>query len=222
MAITQPPPRPSGKLAGVILLVSSALILGALALHPVAGTAPAADLMRRISALAPQDEGVHGVLLLLIFAVSFAMSVFTIRRGIDQQAVLAASIAFGAWGFALVIAALIDGFLTPAIAALYLPAKGNDLSDALGMLREGALFIQIVTKFGLVAGGTAALFWSLDLLRGPGWVRAVAVYGLIAGISTASIIAFTNNLTPQSLIGSLAPQVIWYAAAGVLLLRGDV
>jgi hypothetical protein len=208
--------RPTG--AGLIAcgIASVALLAG----HPGAGASPVlADVLRSEAAQAGADAVVHGgfVLVLTLELVGFAA--LAVRAGPHRTSVLAAML-FALVGSGLLAASMVvDGLITPAVAARYaaVPAARQEPARALLVLIGAA--VSVLMPMGLAFLGAAALAWGtalapmLGAARIGGWV-ALALGGVTlaagASVPAAGMIA---------LMVALLASAAWAIAAGILMMR---
>ncbi len=171
---------------------------------------------------AATDRIVHGAVIALMGTMLFGLSVFSLRRGLHRQAVVAALLAYAAGVSSMIGAALIDGFLVPAIAVHYAGAPPDAIRFVRDALTILAMAIQILTGFGVIAVSTAVVLWSADLVRTPGPLRAVGVIGIASAVTAVALLVFTGRLNPHNLGAIVLVEAIWYIAIAVLLVRERV
>ena len=213
---------PSGKVAGIIMAIAALLSLVGISLHPVAATHNPTTLLPELVSLRPMDELVHGALLVLALGLLFGLSVFSLRRGLHRQLVVAALIAYGTGVIALICAALADGFVTPWIAARYEGGTPQEIAIAIEFLVLCAIVIQVSTRFAIAAISIAIACWSADLLPAAGALRVSGAIGMIAAIvSIGAMILGPSQLNPHGLMAIVGLEAIFYLAVATLLVRQD-
>ncbi|HEX3467381.1 MAG TPA: hypothetical protein VHT05_04815 [Candidatus Elarobacter sp.] len=219
-----PSPRraPDGEVAGAVLAIAALASIFVLAHHPTGGHRQVAALVAEIVRFAPQDQAVHGAMIALVAGLLFALTVFSLRRGLRDQLVLAALIAYAIGVLALTGAALVDGFIVPSVSAAYATDVSTAAAEAVALLRLCFAAIQAATGLGLVAQSVAIVLWSAGLVRSAGWTRVVGVLGLPAALYPPALLAMHGAITAHMLVGLVAAQAIWYLGVAVLLLRRDV
>jgi hypothetical protein len=210
---------PSGMAAGIAIACCALVTIVAIAHHPTVSARAPAEAMRQMVQVATADRVVHGVLIAIMGALLYGFAIFSLRRGLHRQTTVPALIAFTAGIVAVIGAALIDGFLTPAIAERYAGAPPDAIKAAVPLLVFGALTIQILSKLGFVAMSIGVAFWSADLIATPGVVRATGVIGFVSGIAAIGVLTFAGQLNPHSLSAIVIVQAVWYLAVAVLLVR---
>jgi hypothetical protein len=212
---------PDGVVAGTLLLACALIAVLALMHHPAVSTRHAAAAMTQIVRFAAVDRAVHGTMILVSGALLFALSVFSVRRGLGNQTVLAGLVLYALGSVAIIAAALIDGFVIPIVAASYAADTPAALPGAVAALRLCAAAIQVASVFGLGAISVALALWSVNLLATAATpVRVTAAVGLIAAVAPTVVFLTTGMiLTAHLLVAIILPEAIWYGAVGVLLVR---
>ena len=211
---------PNGKLAGIVIAACASLTILGIANHPQVMARSHGDVFAQLVALGPMDRIVHGALMLVVFGLVWGLAVFSIRRGFTRPTVLAGFIAYAVGALAWIGAALIDGFLTPALARHFIGAPTDAQTAATNLLLLCAIAIQILTKLGLVAISIGILKWSAGLLLSPGAPRTVGIIGLVAGIlPPAAVLISGVQLSPHSLGVIVIIQAAWYVGIAILLIR---
>jgi hypothetical protein len=155
----------------------------------------------------------------IIAALLFGFAVYSVRRGIANEAVLGGLIAHAIGTAAMIVAATISGFLVTDIAARYATASPNNLQFAVQVIAICGEIVQIFGKLGVIGMSLAIILWSVDLVRHAGVVRVTGILGFAAGAFAVVMLVFGGHLTPQTLGAIVLGQAIWYCALGALLIR---
>jgi len=214
---------PRGRLAGVAIAASALLALAAIAHHPTLGAVRArADVLPQLVALSTVDEVVHGTIIVLIGVLLFGFTVFSQRRGLQHGTVLAGLIAFALGSVTMVGAALIDGFLIPALAARYVNGSSQSVEIALHILTTAGAAIQVLAVFAIAVTAVAVVSWSTGLVASRGVLRVAGLIGLASAVLSVAVTLTAGSLNPHSLGAIVALQSIWYVTIGILLTRGDL
>jgi hypothetical protein len=214
---------PNGRTAGIVLIAAAVFTVVALAHHPTLhGTQRPTMLVAKLAALGAMDRLVHGVLLVLIGALLFGMTVFAARRGLRRESVLAAAIAYALGASSMIGAALIDGFVLSALASRSAGASAPEAAALVPVFAMLGAAVQVLARFATVATAAAVLLWSLPLIRARGGVRWAGVLGIASATGAVGMLAATHRLDPHSMRAVVLLQTVWYVAVGVLLLRGDL
>jgi hypothetical protein len=196
----------------------TALVL--LAHHPVAaGARSVKEKLDLIVQLGAADQVVHAVLIAAVAALLYGAIELSRALGRDRPSVAMGLASYGTGCVFLFGAMLLDGFVTPDIAARF--AGGAD-----GVLQAASVSflviwscIQVLTKAGLLSMGLGMLFWSAAC-RGRQRAVALAILGLVAGFLPPVVVILTGmRVQPHSLMLLAAAQGAWNVAAGVFLWR---
>src|ERR1700737_4033499 len=137
--------------AGIAIASCALVTIFAIAHHPTVTARAPAEALTQVVQVATTDRVVHGTLIAIMGVLLYGLTIFSLRRGLHRQTTVAALIAYSAGIAAVIGAALIDGFLTPAIAERYAGAPPDAIKAAIPLLVLGASAIQILSKFGFVA-----------------------------------------------------------------------
>ncbi|MEA2785870.1 MAG: hypothetical protein QOF71_1974 [Candidatus Eremiobacteraeota bacterium] len=210
---------PDGRPAGIAIAICAMVAIVAISHHPTVSTRAPAEALTQMVQLAPMDRIVHGTLIAIMGVLLFSFAVYSLRRGLHRATSVGAFIAYATGIAAVIGAALIDGFLTPAIAERYAGASADAVKSAIPLLVYGALTIQVLSKFGFVAMSIGVAFWSADLISAPGVLRMTGIVGFVSGIVAVGLLAFAGHLNPHSLGAIVIVQAVWYLAVAVLLVR---
>jgi len=193
--------RYGDRSAGIALIAAAATSMLAMAHHPTSFRAGATIGI------------VHGVMILVVGAMLYGFSHFSRRRGLERPAVLAGLVAYGIGAAAAIGAAVINGFVAPA-----LPGHGAPGHQDLFAFAWAAN--QALAGMAVVAMGAAYALWSLDLLRTN---RLLAALGLLAGgVPAVLLVGGWIDMHLQAAILVYAAQVLWAALVGWLMLRGGL
>jgi hypothetical protein len=206
-------PRVSGlnRFAGFLLAACMLVMLIAISHHPVAPRRRGLEALEAIVALGPTDRIVHGVLVLIIFAMIFSFTVYTLNR-VRLPLGVTAWVAFFAGNMSVIGAVLTDGFFVPGFAESYLRSAPADATPALAILNAAAVAIQVLTRFGFLAICAAVLLWSIDLILDRGQARLIGVLGVIATIAVVAMLFLGGTINVHSLMVIVGLQALWYLA----------
>jgi hypothetical protein len=210
---------PNGTRAGILICVGAALTVFAVAHHPTVAGRPPAEAIVEIVRLAQMDRLVHGSLIVILGGLLYGFTVFSLRRGLHRETVVAALIAYAVGILSSIGAAVIDGFITPDVAAHYAGASQENIFVAARLLSYGGLAIQELTKLGMSAMSLAMLLWSASLMRTPGALRYTGILGSLAALIPIGVLITQSHITPSSLGIIVLAQGIWYVAIAALLIR---
>ena len=214
--------RGSSAQVGVMLGGLVIAILVALAHHPVGHGGDASGVLASMRAQATIDQVVHGTLAIAFGLSTVGMFVFAAHLGAARPPVLLGMTAYACAFVLIVLATMLDGFVAPAIVAgCGAHPSASCAAEALTLLRLGALQIEYLTRFAVVALASAVLAWALALLRTPGAPRVAGAAGL--GLGALQLVALgmtSTRLQPHSLTVILAAHMLWILVVAILLIRG--
>ena len=213
------PTRPA-RGAGAVLVgcaIASVLLLAG---HPDGGGSPVlAEVLRREAAQARSDAIVHGGFILVLAVELVCFAALAIKLGARRTSVLAAMV-FALVGAGLLSASMIlDGLITPAVAARYAvaPAERQEAARTLLVLIGAAT--NALMPLGLAFQGAAALAWGAALAPIPGRARIGGAAAWVLGIVMIAAAALSPGASsPLALMIALLAMAAWVLAAGVLLL----
>jgi hypothetical protein len=196
---------------GAALIVSTAAGLFTMALHPMPH-----DVFGVADPRAAVTLGayVHG-LAIGATVLGFLGAIALHRRTNDAARFsLSALVAFGFASVAVMIAAAVSGFIAGGLALAKEPPPH-------AVVQLAGLFNQAFAKIDVVTNSAAILLWSIAIWRGRTLSPGLAVYGFVIGpVLALLVIAGHLRLDVHGFGLVVLLQGIWFAAAGVLLLRG--
>lgn len=214
---------PSGRSAGITLILASILSVASLANHPVAYARDPAQLVAEIGQKAAVDRLVHGSLIVFVGGLLYAFSCLTSRLGAASGWARAGFIAYAMGAIGMIGAASIDGFVIPDFVSRYDGRPAIELGVMKDVLGLCGVIIRVWTRLAFLAISIAFLLWSIELIRRPGMLRAVGMLGGVAG--AVPMVALLTGVVPMNAHGVLilvAVQTIWSVAVGVQLIRGRI
>jgi hypothetical protein len=210
------------RIAGWTLVVAPLVSIAVLGHHPFVSSG-GSDILPAIAALAARDRVVHGVLIGLFLAMTCAFAVFSMRLGFGRPWVVTGFTLFAA-GTAITIAAgIVDGFVVPDVANHYAPLSGPAVESGLQLLRLCAYLVQDCTRVGFAATSAGVLFWSVELLHLPERpTKLSGAFGLLTALAGWVALALVGSFSHANIVPVFACESIWFASAGVLMIRGLV
>ena len=193
------------RIAGIVLIAAAILTIVAMGHHPTGIESPDRGTGMTLGGL------VHATMIVLLGANLWALTVFSLRLrepGWALAGILAYGISFVGNG----MAALINGFIVPAVAGRVDRAVSGDLFV---MLWQGN---QAAAHLGVYAAGGAILLWSIGLLRrGQPINLIVGALGLLAA-SIPCLALYTGAIT-LNVSGAFMAYGVQAAWTGLLGLR---
>ncbi len=217
-------PAPAeATLAGAVLLVSSVLSVVFMSHHPTVGAHDTGAMLLEVSEKARLSALVHGALIALLGAETFALFELSGRLGWGRAPVRAAALFYLVGALAMVGAALISGFILPDVAQRFTgdatqATAGESLRQLLGAC---AITNRTLARFSTVAMSVSFALWSGVLWKSGGPARLVAMLGApVSVIPAAAILAGALRLEVAGMTAVTVAHGAWCAAAGLLMIRG--
>lgn len=162
---------------------------------------------------------VHGgailVLMLLLSAhVAFART--------TAPATLAATIAvvlFGAGSVLLTGSLVVDGFVVPALAHLFVAAKDSSAQSGIeSQIQFAGAVIGVLMPMGLAVFGASAIAYTRPLMSLGGRARYSGLAVGAAGLGTVLLIGATpSSMRGHAVLGALVLMVLWQFGFAVVL-----
>jgi hypothetical protein len=208
-----------GKTLGVVLIALAAASLGLLANHPSAPAQTFAELLRNEAADQTLDGVVHGGLIVVVAAQLACLAIVSMRMSRRRAWAVAGLVMASAGAGFLMLSMLLDGLLTPALAALYVD-KLDRQNDARPLFALIGMLVRFLMPAGLLFQAASLVCWGGPLVADSGLRRGTGWFGIVAGILVAAAVTMTAGRVTHVLIGALVAIAAWYALLGVTLLRG--
>jgi hypothetical protein len=193
----------------------------AIGLHPQATTHRAAEFMVEAARLGTSLKIVHGTAIAFVLTLLFGMSVYSARRGMQRELVVAALVAYAAGIAVVILAALIDGFLIAMIAERYIGVPPNVLQVGAAVVAACGAAIQVLTKAGVAMISAGIALWAADLFLEPRPARTTAIVGCVAALVPVAVLFAVPRLAPHTLEIVVVCEGAWYLAIARLLIRGE-
>lgn len=214
--------RSGDRLAATLLAVPSLLTLVLVSHHPVLGAHPAGGIAAGMAALAGMDKFTHGGLIATLGLQVLGFYLFSARLGWERPTVAAAFMAYAAGVVFMVIAATLDGFVTPDLVAGTCPPGSMTCANSNSVFHLVSVMIQDFSKLALVIMSVATACWAAALFAEKDAVdRGAAIIGIVCAIVPVAILLITGvRLRPGNLVGMVIAQVAWNLLAAMLMMRG--
>jgi hypothetical protein len=209
--------------AGIVIVLSAIASIAAVALDSGAQGGDPLSILQSMVRIRDAHQLVHIVAMACLGGLMFGFTVLSQRLGLRRASVLFGLIAYGAGSMLMLVATIIDGFISTDLAALFAAAKSPDA------VRAGYWMIQAIAGVALtdiarvawVCQSVAAVAWAFALLRERGLPRKLGMSGLVTGALPAiAVIAAGQRMTAPVVVGILLVQAIWNLTAAAYLLRG--
>jgi hypothetical protein len=214
---------PSGRSAGVAIALASVLSVAFMAHHPTVHAHKPSEFVAEMTLQAAADRVVHGFLIALMGILLYGFTCLASRLGMNSFCVRAGLIAYVVGIIAVIPAALVDGFIIPDFASRYQSRPAEDLQTMQHILTLCGVAIRVCSRAWVVAVSTAVILWSTAFVHRSGLLRAVGIFGWIAG--ALPLIALFSGYLPMNVHGVLAfifCQGTWNLAVARLLIRNRI
>jgi hypothetical protein len=206
------------RAVGLLLIAAGITSVALLASHPDGGAArDFAGVLKAEATDQFMDAVVHGGFIVVMAIELFCYALFSAR--LKASAAATAGLVFFGVGAAFLSASmLLDGLVTPALAAKYLAAP-NKIEFAKALFVLVGTLIRFLMPIGLAFQSAAVAAWGLALFTSR-TSRIAGVFGVVVGLLLlAAFSATASALNPMVLMGAIGVLAIWAAVAGVVMLR---
>ncbi len=215
-------PASNGRPAGIALGLGSIIMLAFMALHPTVHVHDDGGLASAMSRVAVRNAIVHGTLIANLGLILLGLLGLADRLGLRRMLVRAGIIAAAMGTMTLIGAALLNGFITPALVARYADAGASleELHPVLLLIHTSSVALVYA---GIPAMSAAVLAWSIVLLRGGGSGRIIGALGVVCAL--VPVVAEASGNLPVDVHGFglfVLVQSIWYVANAVQLIRNRI
>jgi hypothetical protein len=222
----QTPSLPSShasRVAGIVLIVATAVSTLTMAHHPAVTAPDIGHAMQQLRTMADLSAWVHGILIALMLVIYWCLTEYSLRRGVERPLVRLGLVFYGAGVVAMIGAAVISGFVTARIPDLAPQLVDQDLHVAAQLINFSGVLNRAMADIGTVAMSAGILAWSIGLLHSAGWPRVVGGLGILVGAAPALLLIFGGlHLNVQGMMMVVVVQAIWNICIGVLLIQERV
>jgi len=214
--------RSVARSAGLIIIVSALASIVAVALDTGAQGRDPLSILQSMVAIRESHQLVHVVAMACIGGLMFGFTVLAQRLGLRRAPVLAGLIAYGAGSMLMLVATIIDGFISTDTAALFVTKSPEAVRVGYWLIQAVAgVALTDIARVAWVCQSLAAVAWSLALLRDTGWARKVGMAGVVIGaLPGVAIVVAGANMTQTLVVGVLLLQGVWNLGAAACLLAG--
>jgi hypothetical protein len=194
-----------------------------LASHPNSGAHNFAEFIQYESQHQLVDALVHGGFIVTLGALMVCFVLLCRLLGGARPAAVSGLVAFCIGCGALMASMLLDGFVTPAIAARFMDTGNADnLVAARTLLVFCGTVIRFLMPMGMLFQAAAMLAWSSIIMSGGGIRRSVGVFGLAAAlVLMVGLFVAPARIVEHVLLGGIVLQTAWYVALAALLAHRD-
>jgi hypothetical protein len=211
-------PYSRNRIVGLLSIATAVASVVLLAAHPGGEAKTFADVLKNEASNRFVDGIVHGGFVLVLGLQLVCYIVFSARLGWSRVTTIA-GLVFFAMGAAFLSGSLVlDGLVTPAIAARYLAAPAKlEFAKSLFVLVGTAIGILMPIGLMFQSGAIAAWGWAL---AESGLSPKVGYAGIAASVVLLAVLTMSfGPSNPLVLMGAIAVTAVWSATVGILLMR---
>ena len=212
----------AARSAALVIVLSAIASVAAVALDPGAQGSDPLSVLQSMVRMRDAHQLVHVVAMACIGGLMFGFTVLSQRLGLRRAPVLAGLIAYSAGSMLMLVATVIDGFISTDLAALFATASPEAVRAGYWMIQAIAgVALTDIARVAWVCQSVAAVAWACALLRERGLPRRLGMAGLVSGVLPAiAVIAAGQRMTATVVVGILLVQAIWNLTAAAYLLHG--
>jgi hypothetical protein len=198
----------TGRLAGIVLMLTALLTVVAMGHHPSGHEAPGPGLGMTLGGF------IHAAMIVLLAGTLWGLVIFSLRERPNGWTV-GALLAYGIGTVGNVAAGTINGFVVPALADEVDPSLASEVFLMLWQANQAA------AELGIYASSAAFALWSVHLLRRkPKPDVLLGVVGIIVAAGTAG--ALYSGIISLDISGAqvaYGAQALWTGLVGLQLYR---
>lgn len=167
------------------------------------------------------DAFIHGGFMVILGVLAVCMVLLGRHLGSTKVPVVIGLMAFLTGCAVLSASMILDGLVTPALAARFASTdNAEDLHTAKTLFTLLGTLIRILMPIGILLQSVAMFSLSWVFLRSRGLARGVGAFGLLAALTwVVALTASPAALAMHVLIGGILLQAIWYLALSTVLFR---
>lgn len=206
--------------AGLAIAISAIASIAAVAMDSAVSGKDMLSIMQGIISVQQPHMIVHLVAMACVLGLTFGYVVFSRRLGLHRTPVMVGLIAYCFGSVLMLVATVIDGFVSTDTAAMFVNRAPDVLKIGYWiMLTLENVVLTDVAKIAWVFQSVAVLSWAIALLPEGGMRRAVGLIGLATGAAPAiAVFVVGSNMSAVVVVGILLLQAIWNLTAASLLL----
>ncbi len=212
--------RTADLTAGLSIGLGSVLSVALMAHHPSISAGETAEFIAKMTQLAALAGFVHGGLIVMMFFVLFGFVGFAGRLGWHLARVRAGMMAYAIGALSMMGAALVNGFMVPALARSYAGKPVGEMEIFGHLLRLCHEANQALAGTGVVAMSIAAMSWSLVMVGEAGSARVIGGLGLAMGsLAVVGLLSGHLHLNLHGMGAVVVAQAVWSVGVAAWLLR---
>jgi hypothetical protein len=202
---------------GLLAIATGIAGFGLLAFHPGGAATDFAGVLKEEAANQAADAMVHGGFIVVLALQTVCYAMLSARLGLTRGVVVAALVFFAFGAAFLSGSMLVDGLMTPAIAARYV-VKPEKIEAARVLFVLMGTAISFLMPIGLAFQSAAVTAWGWALTASGS--RSLGLATLAVGtIMIAAMVAGFATMNTMALMVGIAGSAVWAVLAGAALLR---
>ena len=203
------------KKGGIALIAASLAGILTMSLHPTVRDLSAPDKLAPMALLLVAVHALAVASMPVLFLGALALSR---RLASPDRLALAALVVYGFALAAVLVAAVVDGFVVPSLAREIMTAP-PPATEEWRIAHYNGLLNQSFARVFLVASSTSIVLWSVSILRSRTLAPSVAIYGLLVGPAVIAAVMSGLRLDPHGAGSLILAQSLWFIVVGTLLWR---
>ncbi len=203
------------KKGGIALIAASLAGILTMSLHPTVRDLSAPDKLAPMALLLVAVHALAVASMPVLFLGALALSR---RLASPDRLALAALVVYGFALAAVLVAAVVDGFVVPSLAREIMTAP-PPATEEWRIAHYNGLLNQSFARVFLVASSTSIVLWSVSILRSRTLAPSVAIYGLLVGPAVIAAVVSGLRLDPHGAGSLILAQSLWFIVVGSLLWR---
>jgi hypothetical protein len=204
------------KKGGIALIAASLGGILTMALHPTVRDLFAPDKLAPMAILLVGVHALSVVSMPVLFLGGLALSR---RLASPDRLALVALVVYGFALAAVLVAAVVDGFVVPSLAREIMTTAPPETEGWRIALYYNGFLNQAFARVFLVASSTSIALWSVSILRSRTLAPSVAIYGLLVGPAVIVAVVSGSRLDPHGAGLLILCQSLWFIVVGSLLWR---
>ena len=201
------------KKGGIALIAASLAGILTMSLHPTVRDLSAPDKLAPMALLLVAVHALAVASMPVLFLGALALSR---RLASPDRLALAALVVYGFALAAVLVAAVVDGFVVPSLAREIMTAP-PPATEEWRIAHYNGLLNQSFARVFLVASSTSIVLWSVSILRSRTLAPSVAIYGLLVGPAVIAAVVSGLRLDPHGAGSLILAQSLWFIVVGTLL-----
>lgn len=214
---------PSSWATGITIGSASILTMVFMAFHPVAHAHSREEFLAEMNRIELVNRLVHGSIIALLGMLVVGYGCLTARLGRSSVLARTGLIAYIMGAIAMSAAALINGIVLSDYLSQYEGKSNEKIEIAIQVIGYGTVVNQNCSKLGVLAMSVALLCWSISLIRRPGNLHGVGIFGCLAGaVPGIALLMGYLHMGFHGMLAFVLCQMLWGLAVAWQLVRGKL